>query len=400
MRPRILSLGLDGVPATLTLRGDSSILAVGDSHVSSYDLLGRPYVVVRDGATYRRALDGRVLEKRPADGGAPRLRMRLAPSEAGPVLDRGRSEAESALAGLGRGDGDEGRAEARRRLKAIVAMDAAALAADAERFRATYGRVGVLPPDQYLAVVLQATQGCSWNACTFCELYRGIPFRARAPDEFAQHVADVRAYFGRSLALRRSVFIGDANALCLPHERLLPLLQLAAGLEPAAGGLFAFVDMWTGHRTSVDEYRDYARLGLRRVYVGLETGDPRLLAWLGKPGPPQHAVDLVARLHAAGIAVAVIVLLGAGGDRFDAAHARSTAEVLTRMQLLQDDLVYFSEMLVPPGSVYARRAQAEGVRALAAPGLSRQRAVIGSFRPANRRRPPRRVSYDLREFIY
>ena len=55
------------------------------------------------------------------------------------------------------------RAEARRRLETIAAMGDEALAEDAERFRATYGRVGMLPPDQYLALALQATQGCSWE---------------------------------------------------------------------------------------------------------------------------------------------------------------------------------------------------------------------------------------------
>jgi radical SAM superfamily enzyme YgiQ (UPF0313 family) len=184
----------------------------------------------------------------------------------------------------------------------------------------------VLPPDQYLALVLQATQGCSWNACTFCDLYRGIPFRVRTPAEFAEHLLAVGDYFGESLALRRSVFLGDANALCVTHDRLLPLLTLAGRLRSASGGVFAFVDVWTGNLASIEEYREYARLGLRRLYVGLETGDLGLLSWLGKPGRPQQAWSLVARLHAAGIAAGVIVLVGAGGDG-SGGGPRGTAEV-------------------------------------------------------------------------
>ena len=401
--PEILSLARAGRPTSVTLRCDATIVAIGETTVSSYDLSGRPYVLVRADATLRRALDGRVLEKRPAGCAESRVRSRLEAAEAGPILESARQEVEAILGELSGAvaSGDEQRGEARRRLERIIAMNAAALAADAERFKSIYGRVGVLPPDQYLAVVVQATQGCSWNACSFCDLYRGIPFRTRTTDEFAEHLRAVSSFFGESVALRRSVFVGDANALCLSHDQLLPLLTLAGGLKSAAGGLFAFVDMWTGHRTSVEQYREYARLGLRRVYVGLETGDPKLLAWLGKPGLPQHAVELVANLHAAGIAVGVIVLLGAGGCRFQAGHARGTAEVLTRMQLRDDDIVYLSEMLVPPGSGYARRARAEGLRALDAEELARQRkAIASSFRPAHRRHPPRRVSYDLREFIY
>jgi len=112
-------------------------------------------------------------------------------------------------------------------------------------------------------------------------------------------------------------------------------------------------------------------------------------------------VELVARLHAAGIAAGVIVLVGAGGERFQAGHVRGTAEVLTRMQLGEDDIVYFSELLEPPGSEYERRVRAEGVRSLDAREVAGQRAAIASsFRPADERRPPRRARYDLREFIY
>ena len=35
-----------------------------------------------------------------------------------------------------------------------------------------YSPVGILPPDQYLALVVQATRGCAFNTCTFCDLYR------------------------------------------------------------------------------------------------------------------------------------------------------------------------------------------------------------------------------------
>jgi hypothetical protein len=398
-----VTVRLSDGPATVTLRPDATVLALGDATVSSYDLCGRPYVLVRGESTFRRALDGRVLEKRPATGGEPRVRRRLDPAESPAALEPARSEAEAILRALAGAAGipEEQGSETRRRLEGIVAMDAAALAADAGRFRATYGRVGVLPPDQYLALVLQATQGCSWNACTFCDLYRGIPFHARTVAEFAEHLVAVGTFFGDSLALRRSVFIGDANALCLPHDQLAPLLALAGRLRSAAGGLFAFVDMWTGTRTSVEEYRDYARLGLRRVYVGLETGDPGLLEWLRKPGSPGQAVDLVATLHAAEIGVGVIVLLGAGGERFREAHALRTAGILSRMQLRDDDIVYFSELVEPEGAGYADRAAADGVQPLDPAALREQRAAIASgFRPADPRRPPRRATYDLREFIY
>lgn len=386
----------DSRPATLLIGEASTVLSVDDALVSSWDLAGRPYALVRGTGTYRRGLDGRLLWKREARADGPRRRRRLPAEEGEPIVDAARAEASLALTALGGGP-----SEAVQRLRQVVAMDAAALRDDAVRFLAASGPVGILPPDQYLALVVRVTEGCSWNACTFCRLYRDVPFRWKGPGELLAHVAALRAYFGPSIALRRSLFLGDANALCLAHDRLLPLVEVVARELPGAP-LFSFLDAWTGHRKTVAEWRDYAALGLRRVYLGLETGDPGLLAWLEKPGSPRDVVDLVASLHEAGIAAGVIVLLGAGGERFAAAHEHRTAEVLSAMRLGPDDLVYFSEYVDEPGLVYGRRAAgAPDLQPLSpARDAELRQAILDGVRPADPARPPRAATYDIREFVY
>lgn len=290
---------------------------------------------------------------------------------------------------------------ARERLGRVVAMDAAALRADAARFLEVSGPVGILPPDQYLSLVVRLTEGCSWNACTFCRLYRDVPFRAKTTTELARHLAALREYFSDSIALRRSVFLGDANALCLAPERLVPALETVAGAFPGAP-LYSFVDAWTGARKTVGDWRACARLGLARVYVGLETGDPELLARLGKPGSPDDAVALVSDLHEAGVAAGVIVLVGAGGERFATRHAESTARVLTRMRLQPEDLVYFSDLVEEPGLEYGRRAAAESDLAPLSPdrAADQRRAIGAGLVPLDPEHPPRSATYDIREFVY
>jgi radical SAM superfamily enzyme YgiQ (UPF0313 family) len=280
-------------------------------------------------------------------------------------------------------------------------MDAAGLREDSVRFLAASGPVGILPPDQYLSLVVRVTEGCSWNACTFCSLYRDVPFRWKSPDELRVHVAALGEYFGPSIALRRSVFLGDANALCLAHDRLFPLLEIVSTRFPAAP-LYSFLDAWTGQRKRPSEWREYEALGLRRVYVGLETGDPGLLEWLEKPGSPRDAVDLVGALHEAGIAAGVIVLLGAGGERFAAAHAARTAEVLTQMRLGPGDLVYFSEYVDDPVLAYGRHAKGALDLAPLPPARNGEvrRDILAAVQPKDPGRPPRTATYDIREFVY
>jgi len=371
------------------------VLAVGDTVVSSWDLAGRPYALVRESGTYRRALDGRFLRKREATADGPRVRERLTAAGGAPVVAAARDEATAALRAL---EAAGGAGEAVERLRAVVAMDEAALARDAARFLAVCGPVGILPPDQYLSLVVRITEGCSWDACTFCSLYEGMPFRVRTRREVARHVDALQAYFGASIALRRAVFLGDANALSLSPDRLLPLLDTVAEAFPRRP-LYSFVDAWTGSRKAETQWRACRERGLRRVYVGLETGDPRLLERLGKPGAPEDAVRLVASLHDAGVAAGVIVLLGAAGADRAEAHVRGTADVLAAMRLGRDDIVYFSEYV----SGAARRTGSANASATEMPGeavASERRAIASAFLGAHGGEKPRLASYDLREFTY
>lgn len=402
----ILRLTLpDGRAATLRLGEASSVLAIGDETVSSWDLCGRPYALVGETGTCRRGLDGGLLLKREAAAESPRVRRRLCASEGEPVLEKARVEAEAALAALQAGPPGNldvtQRALAIERLRAIAAMDAPALAADAARFASASGRVGILPPDQYLSLVVRLTEGCSWNACTFCSLYRGVPFRFKPRDELARHIRALHDYFGPSLALRRSVFVGDANALCLARERLQPLLREVAASFPGRL-LYSFVDAWSGQRKTAAEWRECQALGLRRVYVGLETGDPGLLAWLDKPGTAADAVELVAALRAGGVAAGVIVMVGAGGERYDRDHVARTADTLSAMRLGAGDIVYFSEYVDDPSLAYGRRAAGSADLQPLTPQRARAQrdAIARGFRPADPARPPRLASYDIREFVY
>lgn len=413
----------DGRPASVRVGPEATVVAVGDDTVSSYDLLGRPYVLVRDGLTWRRALDGRFLVKGRDTATGARLRQRVSAESGAPTVAAAVAEAVAvarALESEPSAAPAQDVAQALTRLGAIATMDAAALEADVARYRRAYaGGVGILPPDQYLSLVVQVTEGCSWNACTFCDFYRHTPFRVKSPEALDAHLADLHGFFGASGALRRTLFLGDANALCVGHERLLPLLERVMTAFPVApqqlrgadlrhwlaarperkASLASFVDVYTGARKGVAEFREYARLGLRRVYVGLESGDPDLLSWLDKPGTGEQALELVSTLHEAGIAVGIIVLVGAGGERFFETHAARTAELLRRLGLGERDLLYFSDLVETEDLPYAARAARDVIHPLTPERMDEQRGLILRALQGGIGRP-RVATYDIREFVY
>ena len=134
---------------------------------------------------------------------------------------------------------------------------------DIEQYHKVYKPVGILPPDQYMAVVLQATEGCSFNTCTFCTFYRDRAFRIKPFSDFEDHILAVKSFLGDGVNLRRTIFLGDANALVIPMSRLIPMVDtiLTHFEVERMGGIYAFLDGFSGEKKSVDDYKKIKKPG-------------------------------------------------------------------------------------------------------------------------------------------
>jgi len=418
--------GLLDQKTTLASVKDTSVsLAVGTHWIAAWDFGGRLYSVWKHGHTYRRGLNGRILHKwtPPSPSFDPPvgfahllnpydLRSRehvdgadahAFADEAAGVLRRVVTEMErnpSAWRERTGGVPDDRSLDLFRR---CARFDSAASAADAARFAEVFAPVGILPPDQYLSIVLQATEGCSFGTCTFCDLYHRR-YRVKPADEFRAHAEAVRVYLGDSALLRgRSVFLGAANALAVPMPRLLEIMDTVAAVfgsrTTVRRPVHAFVDGFTGLRKTADDYAELASLGLRRVYVGLESGHDPLLEFVRKPATREQAVETVRAIKEGGVAVGVIVMVGLGGSRFAEGHVADTARAINDMRLDAGDLLYFSDLVEAPGTAYPQRALDADVRPLSLTERLDQMAAIRD-RLHFPGPPPRAARYDVREFVY
>jgi hypothetical protein len=407
-------------PATvdwkIAVQPGATTLSPTRTEVVAFDLEGRPTSWFREGQTFKRSLASDVFGRHTVDG--VRRRWRVPEAEARVGFARALEVASAARDALRDGRLDPGAAAARldgvgggalaapddvaaaldARLRLALAWTPERLAAERARFAAAYAPISILPPDQYGAVVVQATFGCSWNRCTFCSFYQDRPFQVRPPEALAAHVAAVQALLGRSAEGRRSVFLADGNALVLANARLRPVFAAVRAAFPGRP-IAGFVDVFGGERKTLDDWRELRALGLARVAIGLETGHDPLLAYLNKPGGADEATAFVALLKEAGIAVAPILMAGVGGRRFASAHVRDSVALLARLPLGAGDLVYVSPFVLHAESAYAARAEADGLKPLSDAETDDQVAEL--LRVARRVAPSARASrYPIDEFVY
>jgi radical SAM superfamily enzyme YgiQ (UPF0313 family) len=360
----------------LNRKEHSIVVSVPGRGSFAFDVAGRLLTGVRHGVPFRRGFDNRLLtldgSRAPAVGDVYRDVERVS---------RGAPRA------------------AREALDPVLLCSPDRLRDESRRFAEVYGRVPVMPPDQYGALYLQATVGCP-GRCTFCTLFRDRPYRVRTVGEFSAHLRDVVALVGTDVARRGSIFLGDANALAVPTDDLRSMMRLASAALPGRA-FHCFADGGATLHKTPDDLRDLRALGLARVTFGLETGHPPLYRLLRKPESLDAVVESIRRVKSAGLGVGISVVAGLGGHRHYLPHLNATVRLIEALPLGAGDFIYLSPLVVDPGTEYATWAGREAMRSIDREHAAMQAVVFRCrLRRSVGRRGARIATYDLSRFTY
>ncbi|MCQ4263628.1 radical SAM protein [Stutzerimonas stutzeri] len=185
------------------------------------------------------------------------------------------------------------------------------------------------PPSEAHSLILPVTNGCSWNNCTFCEMYTAEQKRFRARNE-AEVLEEIRRC-GEQMIVQR-VFLADGDALVLPTRRLLTILQQIRQCLPEVQRVSSYCLPRNLRKKSVAELRELADAGLGMAYVGAESGDDEVLALVNKGETYESTLSALDKLGQAGIARSVMILNGLGGLRLSRQHARNSARLMNAAQ--------------------------------------------------------------------
>jgi radical SAM superfamily enzyme YgiQ (UPF0313 family) len=187
------------------------------------------------------------------------------------------------------------------------------------------------PPSEAESLILPVTDGCSWNKCSFCEMYTAPQKQFRARDE-ADTLETLRRCGERFGGDIRRVFLADGDALVLPTRRLLAILAAIREHLPAVRRVSSYCLPRNLRRKSVDELRELAAAGLSMAYVGAESGDDEVLAKVNKGESFASTCDALDKLQQAGIKRSVMILNGLGGKPLSAQHAENSARLANATQ--------------------------------------------------------------------
>lgn len=185
----------------------------------------------------------------------------------------------------------------------------------------------IRPPAEGDSILLQVTVGCSHNKCAFCPAYKSKKFAFK---DLAQVRADLDWAAAR-MGDNRRLFLCDGDALVMPMERLREILLAIREKLPRVARVSTYGSAKSLARKSAGELRELAALGLSTLHLGLESGHDPTLARMNKWGDSAAMLREAEKAVAAGLRLAVTVLLGLGGTRDSQPHAEATGRLLTAM---------------------------------------------------------------------
>lgn len=224
------------------------------------------------------------------------------------------------------------------------------------------------PPSESNSLLLQVTQGCTWNKCKFCQMYRQTPFKVFSVESIKQDIDTMKKYEQLALECKdsedkwdleklknklqgmsrseancarmvfnwlldggKTVFLQDGNTLALSASKLTEVLNYLRKVFPQIERITSYGRAETLAQVSAEEYKQLKKAGLDRIHSGFETGSQKVLDFINKGVTVEELIRAGKNIKAGGIELSVYFMPGIGGKELSEENALGMAHVVNEI---------------------------------------------------------------------
>ena len=181
------------------------------------------------------------------------------------------------------------------------------------------------PPSEARSLIFQVTLGCSFNECSFCDMYRSKEYSERPWEEIKLEI-DLMA---KHLPDTRRIFLADGDALNLDAEYIIKILKYLKEKFLNLERISCYAMPMNILKKTSDELRMMHDAGLDMLYLGIESGSDIILKKVTKGAIAKTIIKSVNKAKDAGYIMSCMVILGLGGRTYSKEHIKGTAEVIS-----------------------------------------------------------------------
>ena len=184
------------------------------------------------------------------------------------------------------------------------------------------------PPSEAFSLILQVTNGCSHNRCSFCSMYKGVPFRIKSLEEIKAEID----YFRNRTRYVERVFLADGDALIIPTEKLIEILKYIKKVFPECKRVSTYASPKSLELKSEEELKEIKNNGISLLYIGAESGSDEVLRKINKGVTSKELGDLILKAKKVGFKTSVTFIAGILGDKDFRENAEATGKFISRCE--------------------------------------------------------------------
>jgi len=212
------------------------------------------------------------------------------------------------------------------------------------------------PPSEARSLIFQVTLGCSWNRCLFCAMYRTKTFVVRPFEDIEKDVTEMAWRYPGT----RKIFLADGDPLAAPADFLIRVLDLMNQRFPNLERISTYAGPTNLKNKTIEELRELKARKLDVLYLGIETGNDKLLKKIKKGATANQIIDVSRKAIEAGLRMSTFIILGLGGVEGSHDHAKDSARVANAID--PNFLATLTLMLGPYEKIYEQDIMGDGFK--------------------------------------
>ena len=180
------------------------------------------------------------------------------------------------------------------------------------------------PPSEAQSLIFQVTLGCSYNECSFCDMYRSKEYSERPWEQVKQEID----MMSKQLPDATRIFLADGDALNLSTDYMIKIVKYLYEKFPNLERVSCYAMPMNVLKKTPEELKQMFDAGLKMLYLGIESGSDVVLKKVTKGALGQTITRSVKKAQDAGYTMSCMIILGLGGKKYSKEHIKGTAEVI------------------------------------------------------------------------
>jgi radical SAM superfamily enzyme YgiQ (UPF0313 family) len=183
------------------------------------------------------------------------------------------------------------------------------------------------PPSEANSMIFQVTLGCSFNKCSFCNMYRTKEYSERPWEEIKKEID----FAAKAYPETQRIFLADGDALNLATDKLIQILEYTYTKFINLKRVSCYAMPKNILQKKDDDLYKLRAAGLGMLYVGVETGNDILLKKVTKGARSKGIIESCQKAKRHGYILSCMIILGLGGKTYTNEHIRDTARVVSEI---------------------------------------------------------------------